>query len=109
MASTTLVIHDGAMINHPGGYGVLGIGAGNFNRGKYPDENGVEKRGATAGLWLVIGGKPETNAFYQVYPGKTIDFEGYQILVRAIGSDRRSMCVRIEVVEADGGKNVVGA
>ncbi|MBN2084161.1 MAG: hypothetical protein JW748_02985 [Anaerolineales bacterium] len=102
MSSATLVIHDGVMINHRGGHGVLGIGTGNFQGGKYSDENGTEKRGATAGLWLVLGGKPDVNAFDRVYPEKAIDFEGYQILVRAVGSDRRSMYIKVEVVDGKG-------
>jgi hypothetical protein len=105
MAFTTLIVHDGAMINHPGGLGVLAIGTGNFSGGKYTDENGAEVLGATAGLWLILSGKPETDAFHRVYPGKIIDFEGYRIHVRVIGSDRRSMYVKVEVTEADGRMN----
>lgn len=106
MTSTTLVVHDGAMINHRGESGVLGIGIGNFASEKYPDEKGVETRGATAGLWLVIQGQPETNSFQRVHAGQLFDFHQYRIKVLAVGSDRRSMYVRVEVTDANGSANI---
>ncbi|MGB7537296.1 MAG: hypothetical protein WBM17_02040 [Anaerolineales bacterium] len=100
MASTTVVVYDGTMINHNVKAGVLGIGAGSFASEKYSDEKGKETRGATAGLWLVIRGRPDTNAFERVHAGQQIDYQGYRITVSAVGSDKRSMYVKMELENA---------
>jgi hypothetical protein len=108
MASTTLVVYDGAMITHRGESGVLGIGTGNFASEKYSDEKGREMRIAAAGLWLVVRGHPDTNAFQRVHAGQQIDYHNFQIKVLAVGSDRRGMYVRVDVSEPGGGKNASG-
>jgi hypothetical protein len=101
MTTTTLVVYDGAMINHRIESGVLGIGAGNFASEKYTDEKGRETRRAAAGLWLVLRGHPDTNAFERVHAGKQIDYQGYRITVAAVGSDKRSMFVKLELENAE--------
>jgi hypothetical protein len=108
MASTTLVVYDGATINHRGEAGVLGIGTGNFASEKYTDEKGKESRRAAAGLWLVIRGRPDTNAFQRVHAGQQIDCRNFRIKVLTVGSDQRSMYVRVEVSEVNGGTNAAG-
>ena len=100
MVSTTLVVHDGAMIYHRGESDVLGIGTGNFTGEKYTDEKGKESRRAAAGLWLVIRGHPETNAFQRVHAGQQIEYNQYRIKVSAVGSDKRSMYVQLNIENA---------
>ncbi len=97
MASVALMIYDGRMINHRGEAGVLGIRTGDFASEKYTDEKGKETRRAAAGLWLVIRGRPDTSAFQQIHSGQQIDYEGYRIRVRTVGSDLHGMYVKIEV------------
>ncbi len=101
MASTTLVVHDGAMIYHHGESGVLGIGTGNFASEKYTDEKGKESRRAAAGLWLVIRGHPEANFFQRIHAGQQIDYNQYRIKVSAVGSDKRSMYIQVDIKNAD--------
>jgi hypothetical protein len=101
MASTTLVVYDGAMVNHHGETGVLGIGTGSFASEKYTDETGKESRRAAAGLWLVLRGRPDTNSFQRVHAGQQIDYQGYRIKVSAVGSDKRSMYVKMELENAE--------
>jgi hypothetical protein len=108
MGSTTLVVYDGTMIHHHGESGVLGIGIGNFASEKFSDEKGREMRGAAAGLWLVVRGRPDTNAFQRVHAGQQIDYHNFQITVLAVGSDRRGMYVRVEVSDPGGGANASG-
>ena len=97
MASTTLVVYDGEMIDHRGESGVLGIGAGNFASEKYYDELGKETRGAAAGLWLVVRGRPDTNAFQRVHAAQQIDYQQFQIRVLAVGSDKRGMYIKLDI------------
>ncbi|MBN2085772.1 MAG: hypothetical protein JW748_11170 [Anaerolineales bacterium] len=108
MASATRIVYDGAMIHHRGEAGVLGIGAGNFAGEKYTDEKGTEARRAAAGLWLVVRGHSDTTAFHRVHAGKQIRCHNFQIMVLAVGSDRRGMYVRLEVSEPGGGANASG-
>ena len=108
MGSTTLVVYDGTMVYHRGESGVLGIATGNFASEKFSDEKGREMHGAAAGLWLVVRGCPDTNAFQRVHPGQQIDYHNFQIKVLAVGSDRHGMYVRIEVIEPSGGTNASG-
>ncbi len=97
MESATLVVYEGAMINHRSGSGVLGIGTGNFASEKYSDEKGKETRGATAGLWLVVRGRPDTNAFQRVHAGQQFDYQQFQIRVLAVGSDKRGMYLKLDI------------
>jgi hypothetical protein len=108
MASTTLVVHEGEMINHSGEFGVLGIATGNYASEKYLNEKGEETREPTAGLWLVLRGRPETNAFQRANSGRQIEYLPFRIKVLTIGSDRRGMYVRVEVSEPGGGANASG-
>jgi hypothetical protein len=108
MASTILVVYDGAMVNHHGESGVLGIASGNFASEKHLNEKGEETRGPTAGLWLVIRGRPDTNAFQKVHAGQQIEYLPFRIKVLTIGSDRRGMYVRVDVSEPGGGANASG-
>jgi hypothetical protein len=100
MASSNLVVYDGAMINHRSESGVLGIVAGNFASEKYTDEKGKETRGATAGLWLVVRGRPDTNTFQRVHAGQQIDFLKYKIQVLAVGNDKRGMHITLDIGNA---------
>lgn len=100
MASTTLVVYDGEMIDYRGKSSVLGIGTGNFTSEKYLNEKGVETRRPTAGLWLFIRGRSDTSAFQRTHAGQWIKFNGFKIQVLTVGSDRRSMYVKIEVENA---------
>jgi hypothetical protein len=109
MASATLIVRDGAMINHPLESGVLGIGTGNFNSEKYPDEKGGETRGATAGLWLLLRGRPESNAFRRVHAGQQFDYRQCRIRVLAVGSDPLGMYVKVEVNDGGAGAKTSGA
>jgi hypothetical protein len=97
MAPTTLVVYDGAMISHRSESGVLGVGAGNFASEKYTDEKGTEARRAAAGLWLVIRGRPDTNAIQRVHAGQRIKYQEFQIRVLAVGSDKRGMYVKVDI------------
>jgi hypothetical protein len=96
-ALATRIVYDGEMIHHHGEAGALGIGAGNFVSEKYTDENGKELRRAAAGLWLVLRGRPGTNASHRVHAGQQVDFHGYRIRIRMVGSDKRNMYVRLEL------------
>jgi hypothetical protein len=96
MASTTLILYDRQSINYRTETGVLGIATGNFAGEKFHDEKGVERRGATAGLWLVIRGRPGTSAFQRVHAGQQIDYQGGRIRVLTVGSNHRGMYVKIE-------------
>lgn len=106
MTSTILVVYDGVMINHRCDCGVLGMGTGSYAREKFNDEKGRETRGATAGLWLVVRGKPETQKYYRVHRGQQIEYQGSRINVMTIGSDQRSMYVRLEVEDTGGRRGV---
>ena len=97
MAPTTLVVYDGAMISHRSEADVLGVGAGNFASEKYTDEKGTETRRAAAGLWLVIRGRPDTNAFQRVHTGQRIEYQKFQIRILAVGSDKRGMFVKVDI------------
>ncbi len=76
---------------------MLGIGTGNFASEKYPEEKGIETRGATAGLWLVIRNHPETNVLQRVHAGQKIDYQQFGIQVSAIGSDKRGMYIKLDI------------
>jgi hypothetical protein len=108
MGSTILIVYDGTMVYHRGESGMLGIATGNFASSKYLNEKGEEMRRPAAGLWLVVRGRPDTNAFQRVHAGQQIDHHNFQIKVLAVGSDRHSMFVRVEVTEPSGGANASG-
>jgi hypothetical protein len=103
MTSTILAVYNGAMIRHRGESSMLEIRAGNFASEIYSNEKGAETRGATAGVWLVLRGHPETNVYHRVHAGQTIDYPGFQIKAATIGSDQRGTFVRLEVEDAGHG------
>ena len=97
MTPEVLSIYDGKINNYRIETGVLGIRTGNFASEEYLDENGAEMRRATAGLWLILRGRPETSSFQRVYGGQEIEYQGRRIRVLAVGSDHRGMYVKMEV------------
>ncbi|MBN2085070.1 MAG: hypothetical protein JW748_07570 [Anaerolineales bacterium] len=101
MTSEPVILYERIRFNFRSAAGVLGITTGNFASEKYLDEKGVEKRGATAGLWLAVRGRPDTGAFQRVHAGRQIEYEGYRIRVQAVGSDHRGIFVRMEIEPPD--------
>jgi hypothetical protein len=82
--------------------GILQIGASNFWKDEYVDEQGETRRGLTAMLTLWLLDLPDPSDQVRVHRGQVLEFQGYQIEVVDIGRGRRSPLVRVVVRPVEG-------
>ena len=85
-------------------FGDLRIGAANFWEDEYVDEQGMTKRGPTAGLWIFVRDDPSQDQVVQVHVGQELTFSQYRIRVVEIGHEGGNF-VRVAISIVDEPEN----
>lgn len=75
----------------------LSIGAGNFWREEYVDEQGVTRTGPTAGLWISVRDDPSQSGHVRVHVGQVLTVGRYTIRVVEIGNAGGDAFVRLAI------------
>lgn len=81
----------------------LHIGAGNFARGEYTDEEGETTRGLIAALWILVDGAEEHSEW--VHEGQVLIVEDYRIQVVNIDADDMGAFVELDISRLNSEEN----
>lgn len=85
--------------------GTLRMGAANFWRDEYTDEEGEITRGPTALLSLWVLGEESSFEQVRVHAGQVVIYRDYRIEVLEFGQDRGAPFVRVAISAVEGSED----
>ena len=101
MKAIPIILPNGIHMTYPSKHGVLNLAASNIVFSKYKDVQGLEQRGWTSALSMMIGDDRKTMKAFKIYAGQSVQLDKFTLTVSRIESSRFGMVVFADIAALD--------